>query len=78
MSRSKREEIRIRPSLRIGLAVFGFVFMGPSILTLVRGGIEYVDYRAIVVFAPFGIAIGLTMMIIAVRLEVLERRRKKI
>jgi hypothetical protein len=77
MAYSKRHELRTTPAFRIGLATLGFVFTGPALLTLVRGGIEYEDYRSVVVFAPFGIAIGLTMMIVALRLEVLERRRKK-
>jgi hypothetical protein len=77
MKRSKREEIRTTPQLRIGLAVLGFVLMGPALLTLARGAFEYEDHRAIFVFAPFAIALGLTMMVVAIRLEILERRRKQ-
>jgi len=69
-------EIRTTPRLRVSIAVLGFILMGPALLTLARGGIKYVDNRAIVVFAPFAIPIGLTMILVALRLEIIERRRK--
>lgn len=77
MNRSKREPIQTPRAFRVGLAVLGFVFMGPALLTLARGGVEYEDYRAVIVFAPFAILIGLTMIVVALRLEILDRRRRK-
>lgn len=74
----RKDELRSTPGFRWMLAVFGFAFMGPGLLTLFHGGIEYEDYRAVVVFAPFGVMIGLVMIIVAIRLEVLDRRRRSL
>jgi len=55
------------PSLRVSLALIGLMLMGPGVLALVQGRLDYHDYRGLLVFAPFTLLIGLVMIVFAIR-----------
>ncbi|MBZ5501056.1 MAG: hypothetical protein LAN59_02295 [Acidobacteriia bacterium] len=41
--------------------------MLPGLLALVQGKLEYQDHRGLVVFAPFGLLVGVVLIVLAIR-----------
>lgn len=64
-----KEKMRLTRLQRTGVILLGFVLMLPALSALARGGLFYLDYRELLVFAPFMLLIGLLMIFVAVRAE---------
>jgi hypothetical protein len=68
MSRRREEHIHVTPRQRVSVALLGLILMVPGIVTMILGSWNYVDYRNLLVFAPFSLLVGLVMIVFAVRI----------
>ena len=67
----KNEEIHITRRQRVGLIVMGFFLMPPALLVLAE---QKLDYRGLLVFAPFMLLIGLVMVFFGIRVGKLQKK----
>jgi hypothetical protein len=63
----KKERIVVPPRTRKSLVIIGVILMCPGLAALFQGTLFYRDYRALLVFAPFSLLIGLVMIVFAIR-----------
>lgn len=56
------EELQVRPTLRVGLLVFGAVVLAFGVLSLFGGRFEYANFVGQQVVAPLAIVVGAIML----------------
>jgi hypothetical protein len=65
--RLRIESKKLRPAHRYGLGIVGLLIALGGVLNILKGTLDYTNYRGVLAFAPFSIVIGSLVVLVAIK-----------
>jgi hypothetical protein len=65
MKKRKSESLQLKPIHRFTFGIAGIIFLCTGIVSLLTGRFLYANQRGAMVFAPFGLLIGVVLILAA-------------